>query len=196
MIIKACSLAVMTCMNILPKVGLGPTFTTSAQRTQTNHHLHLTHLPHPIFLIIMHPSTILCLLLTPLLTSALGINCRGSSDCDFATTGAMSEIIKLIDSMSDSTCVTSGEQIACFDAGITSICAFTQKTGATVCGGELKTLIGDLQGHGCGECGSVPLGYPGTNDVSNGELTVNAAEDNCRGNPPDDGKTGLCPGIS
>ena len=108
----------------------------------------------------------------------------------------MSEIVKLIDSMSDSTCVTSGEQIACFDAGITSICAFTQKTGATVCGGELKTLIGDLQGHGCGECGSVPLGYPGTNAVSNGELTVNAAENNCRGNPDDDGETGLCPGIS
>lgn len=42
----------------------------------------------------------------------------------------------------------------------------------------------------------MPLGYPGTNDVSNGELTVNAAEDNCRGNPDDDGETGLCPGIS
>lgn len=108
----------------------------------------------------------------------------------------MSEIVKLIDSMSDSSCVNSGEQIACFDAGITSICAFTQNTDARICGGALKTLIGDLQAHGCEECGSVPLGYPGTNDVSNGELTINAAVDNCRANLDDDGETGLCPGIS
>lgn len=41
----------------------------------------------------------------------------------------------------------------------------------------------------------MPLGYPGTNDVLNGELTVNAAEDNCRANSDDDGETGLCSGI-
>ena len=42
----------------------------------------------------------------------------------------------------------------------------------------------------------MPLGYPGTNDASNGELTANAAVDNCRVNPDDDGETGLGPGIS
>ena len=30
-----------------------------------------------------------------------------------------------------------------------------------------------LLGHGCDACGSVPLGYPETNDVSMGELTSN-----------------------
>ena len=33
-------------------------------------------------------------------------------------------------------------------------------------------------------------------ELSNGELAVNAAEEHCRGNPDDDGETGLCPGIS
>ena len=40
------------------------------------------------------------------------------------------------------------------------------------------------------------MGYLGTNGVANAELTVNAAEDSCRGIPDDDGETRLCPGIN
>lgn len=52
------------------------------------------------------------ILFTPsvlLTANALGINYRGSSACSFITIGAVSELVKLIDGISDGTCVTLGE---------------------------------------------------------------------------------------
>lgn len=82
-----------------------------------------------------------------------------------------------------------GEQIACewadFYSG--SVCVFWQKSNGNS-GRETKTYINALADHGCGLCGSIPYGYPGTNDVNNGVLTVNWATHDCLGN----GGTGAC----
>jgi hypothetical protein len=61
-----------------------------------------------------------------------------------------------------------GQQIACEG----SICAFIQNAGGAW-SWQIKTLAQDLADHGCKICGSVPIGFPGTNDVSQGQLTFN-----------------------
>ncbi|UPK93019.1 hypothetical protein LCI18_003954 [Fusarium solani-melongenae] len=96
---------------------------------------------------------------------ALGINCRGSANC--VLYGAN---------------VSKDMQIACVtrenDAG--AICAFFQNTGGWQ-GQKAKELAHYITEHGCLACGSVPTGFPGSNDVAQGELTFNYVSNPCTG---------------
>lgn len=44
-------------------------------------------------------------------------------------------------------------------------------------GSQIKAVAASIGEHGCKVCGSVPLGFPGTNDVKNGELKFNFVRD-------------------
>jgi hypothetical protein len=112
------------------------------------------------------------LLLTP--AFSLGINCFGSFQCGPILDPVMSDIANVIVNQIDrNRFYNNGEHIAC--AGI--FCAFLQNSGGAP-GSSIVPLIQDLRNHGCKVCGSVPLFFPqGDNNVRDGELTVNAAED-------------------
>jgi hypothetical protein len=56
-------------------------------------------------------------------------------------------------------------------------CAFLQGTASGVSGTQIYALIQQLQGHNCKDCGSVPIGFPQSNDPSSGILTVNFVAD-------------------
>ena len=110
-------------------------------------------------------------------------------------------LVNYINGIDETRSFKSGEHIACIAfnnpliAGSPKggVCVFLQNLppGTTsIGGGKIKTLIGDIQGHNCKNCGSVPIDFPNTNDVANGELTVNYVADTdnvCN--------TGLCPGA-
>ncbi|KAJ5607927.1 hypothetical protein N7537_004546 [Penicillium hordei] len=107
----------------------------------------------------------------PTAAFALGINCRGSSQCMLVSTSDASEAIQgyiqaAIDTGSGGNFYHEGKQIGCKD----SICAFYQ-SGASGDLNDAITHINNIVNHGCGNCGSDPT-QPG-NDVSKGELTVN-----------------------
>ncbi|KAL5341311.1 killer toxin [Aspergillus crustosus] len=123
----------------------------------------------------MHLPTILSIGLVLTTTSALGINCRGSSDCSLTDCPSLGQVLSIIEEIDDNSWFDNGEHIACIRAGAQaySLCAFLQNSGGAL-GSSIKTLARELQQHGCGNCGSVPLFYPGDNDVNNGELTFNA----------------------
>ncbi|KAL4908781.1 killer toxin [Aspergillus multicolor] len=123
----------------------------------------------------MHLRSMLSLPLLLSTASALGINCRGSSDCSLTDAPSLGEIVSLIEEIADDSWWDNGEHIACIRSGshAYSICAFLQNSGGAP-GSSVKTLARELQGHGCGVCGSIPLFYPDDNDVNDGELTVNA----------------------
>ena len=148
----------------------------------------------------------LCTSLTQ--TLALGINCRGSFGCvsgvhngDGTFGDDMPALVNFINGIDETRSFKSGEHIACvaFNNPLIAgslkggVCVFLQNLPpgtASLDGGKIKTLIGDIQGHNCKNCGSVPIDFPNTNDVANGELTVNyvANTDNVC-------DTGLCPGA-
>jgi hypothetical protein len=123
----------------------------------------------------MHLHTILPLSLLLSTAAALGINCRGSSDCVLTDCPSMGEVVSLIEEFDDDTWFDNGEHIACIGSGDEdySLCAFLQNSGGAP-GSSIKTLARDLQEHGCENCGSIPLFYPGDNNVDDGELTFNA----------------------
>lgn len=109
--------------------------------------------------------------------SALGINCEGSGYCSpivgnpGANNHPLPEMADYIDyGIDDNRWYGEGEHIAC-DQG-SAVCAFVQKASGAW-GSDIARLVRDLANHGCTVCGSVPLGFPGTNDVNNGEVTFN-----------------------
>lgn len=108
--------------------------------------------------------------------SALGINCEGSGYCGSgwnpgANNHPLQELADIIDyGIDDNRWYGQGEHVACDQSS--GVCAFVQKaSGAS--GGTLAIVARDLANHGCTVCGSVPLDFPRTNDVNNGELTFN-----------------------
>lgn len=113
------------------------------------------------------------------LTYALGINCLGSIKCALQHPllkggHPLDDVVASIDSIDPNRFFQNGEHIAC----VNSLCAFLQNSGGAP-GHSIIDLAHALQGHGCGNCGSVPLFFfQGDNDGGIGELTINAvAED-------------------
>lgn len=123
---------------------------------------------------------LLLLLLTDTLirhTLALGINCRGSLICEtMGHRGSVSQLEGIMAVGLDKSCTyPNGQHIACAAIGHGSkgVCAFLQGTAAGLKGDQILLLIADLAAHNCDSCGSVPIGYPESNDPSDGILTVN-----------------------
>lgn len=120
--------------------------------------------------------TLLVLALCVVNVTALGINCRGSSLCS----GRGNAMVTLRDGINRdidrSRQYSQGQEIACTD---NNICAFVQNYDGTVSGDKIANLMPYLVDHRCGTCGSVPLNYPNSNDVSQGELTVNYVQNAC-----------------
>lgn len=109
--------------------------------------------------------------------SALGINCEGSAYCSgvLGNPGANDEPLPdmadyIYYGIDESRWYAAGEHIACDQPS--GVCAFVQKTSGAWAG-DIARVVGDLANHGCTVCGSVPLGFPSTNDVNNGEVTFN-----------------------
>lgn len=115
------------------------------------------------------------------LALALGINCRGSIIC--GTMGHRDYVHRLQDIMRnglDRSCMyPNGQHIACVSVGHGSkgVCAFLQGTSGGLQGENVIVLITYLASHQCDNCGSVPIGYPKSNDPVAGILTVNFVDD-------------------
>lgn len=120
------------------------------------------------------------ILIQPEPSFGLGINCDGSIECNLApplvTTGGsyLSKLAAQVCSMNPLTQYSPGQHITsgCFDDG-GGIAVFTQKTTQNLYGVFACTLLNTLIQHGCKTCGSVPFDVYTTNDVNNGEITVN-----------------------
>ncbi|KAL3463487.1 killer toxin [Aspergillus heterothallicus] len=126
--------------------------------------------------------------------SGLGINCRGSSNCgsfvfgNYANGNPLEQLNRLIQNNIDpSQWYNNGEQIACLKGSVfytpSYICAFLPNSGGAP-GLSIKNLLPYPIDHGCGTCSSVPLFFPGDNDVNNGILTLNSVSGGCG--------TGMC----
>jgi hypothetical protein len=113
--------------------------------------------------------------------TALGINCRGSSNCGTGDRGAnLDAVVSAANSkpVGDDHLWFNGDHIACVSNGGNiggQICAFFQGTNNNgVAHWKAKQLLGFIKDHSCGVCGSVPLNFPDDNNVdSAGQLTVN-----------------------
>ncbi|KAI4252169.1 MAG: hypothetical protein LQ352_004430 [Teloschistes flavicans] len=131
-------------------------------------------------------------------SNALGINCRGSGACDlFKSNAKFSENISnhlanTLNGLDDNTIYFPGSQLACVKGYYWfpstqawkngGICAFLQNGDSSNWsisrnGWDVKYLAGQIVGHDCKTCGSVPVGWPQTNDVSQGQLTFNFVAD-------------------
>ncbi|KAK4892092.1 hypothetical protein LTR10_011051 [Elasticomyces elasticus] len=152
-------------------------------------------------------TTIMQMVVATLATScaADGINCHGSSACaafqkndgsgaTYTNPNVVVRLVNFIKTVDDNRMYENGQHIACLpglyninDGGEVNgaICAFLQSTTNGMRGNDLKVIAQDLQDHGCRGCGSVPTGYPETNDVNGGMLTFNFVNDN----------TGNCDGV-
>ncbi|KAJ2978430.1 hypothetical protein NQ176_g3820 [Zarea fungicola] len=118
-------------------------------------------------------SAVALLVSTVQLGSALGINCRGSGNC-LGIAGNIDDLIKYADKLKDYQIFTKDKHIVCQKSQLgNGLCAFPQDTFA-VTGAQVKKLLRSLKDHHCKKCGSVPVGYPGSNDPTNGILKVNA----------------------
>ncbi|KAF5656495.1 KP4 killer toxin [Fusarium circinatum] len=116
--------------------------------------------------------------LTAIITTALlaagqaaaGINCKGSSQCAGGTQGEYtSSFVTLAKDLDPNRWYYNGQHIMCTQ----HLCAFLQNTGGMP-GSSIKTLISDLEAHGCNKCGSIPVFWPQDNDdKSHGILTIN-----------------------
>jgi hypothetical protein len=111
--------------------------------------------------------------------TALGINCKGSSNCGLVGHANLDGVIGRANSngVSDDHMWGNGDHIACVDSSGSSkgqICAFFQGISGGVPHWKAKQLLGFLKDHKCGVCGSVPLNFPNDNNVDTaGQLTVN-----------------------
>jgi hypothetical protein len=134
------------------------------------------------------------------LSSQEGINCKGSGACpifnaDNPDVAVSKQIQNAIWSIPDSRVYKNGQHIACVPGNyiITippqnipvtvfgGICAFLQNS-PDKNSRDLKWLIDNLVGHNCKACGSVPVTYPGDNDIKNGMLTLNFVDgEHCDG---------------
>lgn len=102
----------------------------------------------------------------------LGINCRGSSACEY-TGGNFNALVNTVcNEVPPGNIYAPNVRIASNCHGVGGLSAFTQNTHQIITGAQACVLLRKLQDHGCRECGSVPLGGS-NNDVSKGELTVN-----------------------
>ena len=128
-------------------------------------------------------SLLLFLLRSAAVSIALGISCRGSAICS-----EWRDVISPIAEWDfpESRTYVNGQHIACMpihddEAGF---CVFLQKASWQyhLSGREVSGLLDHLARHGCGTCGSVPIGFPYSNDPSHGVLTVNYVDhSNCGG---------------
>ncbi len=91
--------------------------------------------------------------------ASAGINCKGVLCAPVAwTLGTSNNLVADIDGIDVNRVYANGEHIACYNDGGHGLCAFLQSVPSNaVSGGDIKTLIHDLQGHGCSKCGSVPI---------------------------------------
>ena len=114
---------------------------------------------------------------------ALGINCRGSSQCNkFFSTLKTKNLINLLNetmwaSVSDEAYFYQEENIMCdknANWAVGGFCLFLQGNTplSGVNGSVLKSAISYLAAHGCHTCGSVPIG-PNNDPSIAGWLTVN-----------------------
>ncbi|KAJ7137842.1 Kp4-domain-containing protein [Mycena epipterygia] len=97
-----------------------------------------------------------------------GINCEGSSICKGKSAHVASLLVGYIDGIADDAWYNNGQQIACAE----DVCAFLQNSGGNS-GKNIKGLAHYIRDHGCTACGSVPIFYPGDNNVKDGQLTFN-----------------------
>ncbi|RSL39672.1 hypothetical protein CEP54_016280 [Fusarium duplospermum] len=82
---------------------------------------------------------------------ALGINCRGSANCMLYGANVSKDMVNLLNGVDPNRWVLA------------------------------KELAHYIAEHGCLACGSVPTGFPGSNDVTQGELTFNYVSNPCTG---------------
>jgi hypothetical protein len=155
--------------------------------TALQHHLHSSKQTHPFKSSStkqskMHFSTpiLSAILAFATSTTALGINCRGSSNCGGSGDVGLSDIINKANGAGDHHVFGNGEHVACLqfdnDGRLPggSLCAFPQGTANGIEGWKAKQLLGFIRDHGCSRCGSVPVNFPNDNNVdSAGQLTVN-----------------------
>ena len=149
--------------------------------------LFMTVIQRPTFTSIMYSATFIALLpLTALGSNALGINCRGSSECDMALQerpedGSIASDIAnalangnqhsqlFFDSWDE--VFSPGRKIGCYSqdsAAVGYICAIVKNGNATV--QEVLDAANRIVAHGCKTCGSAPFNTT-ANDGSQGELT-------------------------
>ncbi|KAF3912463.1 hypothetical protein ABW20_dc0104293 [Dactylellina cionopaga] len=125
----------------------------------------------------MHSSliTLVAILASSSTISALGINCRGSP----ASAGncRMNDIIAAATRLDPNRQYNNGDHIVCCStlAG-NGLCAFYQGISGSRAGSTVLPLLQRLKDHNCQVCGSVPIGFPGSNDPKDGILTVNGSE--------------------
>lgn len=118
-------------------------------------------------------------------TTALGINCRGSGMCSFVHCGGrtcIGQLSELVVQLPDNATYAPGAHILCspkqkFGDGI---CLFTERFGPAT-GAQVKAAYAYIMRWGCQKCGSAPFD-PAGNDVGKGSLTVNVVhKPNCKG---------------
>lgn len=87
----------------------------------------------------------------------------------------MVDLVRALETVKDDHVFIPGQQIVCGGDGLRgSICAFwAHFTPHAVFANETKLYAHKLIQHGCHKCGSVPYGYPESNDNKYGELTFN-----------------------
>jgi hypothetical protein len=103
----------------------------------------------------------------------LGINCGGSGLC--IGKGVASALQKAIQ-QAPNRVWNNGEHIACVSMPGGGICAFLQGTSHGLSTHAIQELANELLRHGCKVCGSVPIGFPKSNDPSSGILTFNYSD--------------------
>lgn len=130
-------------------------------------------------------STLAAFLLTLMGVEALGINCRGSAECQAEFFDDAAHLTNLINGIDPARWYNDGEQIVC----VANMCAFLQNTQNGASGATVQSLAHFIPEHGCHACGSVPLYFAsGDNDVADGELTYNFARNPC----PESARDGFC----
>jgi hypothetical protein len=73
-------------------------------------------------------------------------------------------VLSLLNEVDGSKWANNGEMVVCNH----NLCAFTQNSGGAPVS-RLQVLAEELFDHGCNICGSIPLFYPGDNNVADGE---------------------------
>lgn len=111
---------------------------------------------------------------TQLLERALGINCRGSSTCGVggighSPAGTLQQVRDAVAAGPEGVW-SQGQHVACVPHVTGRLCAFYQKVGSrTFNKGQSVSYLDGLLGHGCKNCGSIPV--DDGNNTDNGELT-------------------------
>lgn len=109
----------------------------------------------------------------PDISFGLGINCRGSSTCGVVE-GSIATLTNNVCSLPGFFKYAPGQRITYYcDRFAGGLAVFTQNTSSNLSARNACSLLKRLQNHGCKKCGSIPLAFPGSNDVSKGQLTVN-----------------------